>query len=92
MQMQRLFSEKIYSKEKIEFDAAGRLRMDDFELRQDVQKEVDEIWDKITPDNFKELSDYDGYRKEFMQLNGFEVEGVNYDTDIDIEALKKLEY
>lgn len=92
MQMQRLFSEKIYSNGKIEFDAAGRLRMDDFELREDVQKEVDDIWNKITPDNFKDLSDYDGYRKEFMQLSGFEVEGVNYNTDIDVEVLKKLEY
>lgn len=92
MQMQRLFSEKIHSNGKIEFDAAGRLRMDDFELREDVQKEVDEIWNKITPDNFKELSDYDGYRKEFMQLNGFEVERVNYDMDVDMEVLKNLKW
>lgn len=46
---------------------------------------------KITPDNFKILSDYDGYKKEFMQLNGFEIDGVNYSEDIDIEALKRLE-
>lgn len=92
MQMQRLFSEKVYSKGKIDFDVDGRLRMDDFELREDVQKEVDEIWNKITPNNFKELSDYDGYRKEFMQLNGFEIEGVNYNADVDIELLRKLKY
>lgn len=92
MQMQRLFSEKIHLNGKIEFDAAGRLRMDDFELREDVQKEVDEIWNKITPDNFKKLSDYDGYRKEFMQINGFEVEGVNYDMDVDMEVLKNLKW
>lgn len=92
MQMQRMFSEKIYSNDEMELDDMCRLRMDDFELREDVQKEVDKIWDKITPDNFKELSDYDGYRKEFMQLNGFEVEGVNYDMDVDIEALKNLKW
>lgn len=90
MQMHRMFSEKIYSKGEMEVDEVGRLRMDDFELREDVQKEVDEILNKITPDNFKELSDYDGYRKEFMQLNGFEVEGVNYNMDVDIELLKNL--
>jgi len=92
MQMQRLFCEKIYSKGKIDFDAAGRVRMDDFELREDVQKEIDDIWSKITPDNFKVLSDYDGYRKEFMQLNGFDVEGVDYNMEVDIELLRKLKY
>lgn len=91
MQMQRMFSEKIYSSNEIEFDDAGRLRMDDFELREDVQREVDNIWNKITPENFKKLSDYEGYKKEFMQINGFEVEGIDYDKDINIELLKKLE-
>lgn len=92
MQMHRMFSEKIYSNGEMESDDVGRLRMDDFELREDVQKEVDEIWKDITPDNFKELSDYEGYRKEFMQLNGFEIEGVNYDMDVDIEVLKNLKW
>lgn len=90
MQMQRMFSEKIYSNKPIEFDEEERLRMDDFELREDVQHEVDEIWGKINPDNFKTLSDYEGYKKEFMQSNGFEIEGVDYLEDIDIETLKKL--
>lgn len=92
MQMQRMFSEKIYSNNEIKFDDSGRLRMDDFELREDVQREVDNIWSKITPQNFQKLSDYEGYKKEFMQINGFEVDGVDYDADIDIELLKKLEF
>jgi enoyl-[acyl-carrier protein] reductase/trans-2-enoyl-CoA reductase (NAD+) len=91
MQMQRMFAEKLYSGNKIEFDANGRLRMDDWELREDVQNGVDNIWGKVTPQNFKELSDYEGYKSEFMQLNGFDIAGVNYDEDIDIETLKNLE-
>ncbi len=91
MQMQRMFVDKIYAENPLEFDDSGRLRMDDWELREDVQSEVNELWDKITPDNFKILSDYDGYKKEFMQLNGFEIDGVNYNEDIDIETLKRLE-
>lgn len=90
MQMQRMFSEKIYSNKHIEFDEEGRLRMDDFELRQDVQNGVNELWGKITPDNFKVFSDYEGYKKEFMQSNGFYIDGVDYEEDIDVEALKKI--
>lgn len=91
MQMQRMFSEKIYSNIPIEFDDLGRLRMDDLELREDVQNEVNNLWGKITPQNFKTLSDYEGYKREFMKLNGFEIDGVNYDENIDVEVLKKLE-
>lgn len=91
MQTQRMFSDKIYSDNPIEFDESGRLRMDDFELREAVQNQVNELWDKITTDNFKMLSDYEGYKKEFMQSNGFDIDGVNYEEDIDIEVLKKLE-
>lgn len=91
MQIQRMFSEKIYSGNPIEFDNEGRLRMDDYELREDVQNEVDDLWNKITPENFNLLSDYEGYKKAFMQINGFEIDGVDYDEDIDIEELKKLE-
>lgn len=91
MQIQRMFAEKIYADDPIEFDDLRRLRMDDWELRDDVQAAVNDLWGKITPKNFKNLSDYEGYKKEFMQLNGFDVEGVNYDEDIDIEILKKLE-
>jgi enoyl-[acyl-carrier protein] reductase/trans-2-enoyl-CoA reductase (NAD+) len=91
MQMQRMFSEKIYSNAPIEFDELGRLRMDDFELREEVQNQVNELWEKITTDNFKMLSDYEGYKKEFMQSNGFDIDGVDYEEDIDIEVLKKLE-
>jgi enoyl-[acyl-carrier protein] reductase/trans-2-enoyl-CoA reductase (NAD+) len=48
-----------------------------------VQAEVAAIWDRIDTDNLKSLSDFDGYRREFLQLFGFEVEGVDYDADVD---------
>lgn len=91
MQTQRMFVDKIYSNAPMEFDDFERLRMDDWELREDVQNEVNKLWEKITPQNFKELSDYHGYKKEFMQLSGFDIDGVNYDEDIDIEVLRNLE-
>lgn len=91
MQIQRMFSEKIYCGNKLKLDESGKLRMDDWELKEDIQNEVNDLWNKITPDNFKELSDYQGYKKAFMNLNGFEIEGVDYKEDIDIETLKSLE-
>ena len=59
-------------------------------MREDVQAEVEALWDKVTPENFKEVSDYKGAREEFMQLNGFDFDNVDYDADIDIEELAKL--
>jgi enoyl-[acyl-carrier protein] reductase/trans-2-enoyl-CoA reductase (NAD+) len=48
-----------------------------------VQAAVGELWARIDTDNLRELSDFDGYRREFLQLFGFEVDGVDYDADVD---------
>lgn len=71
-------------------DEDGRFRPDNWEMREDVQKECEEIWAKLTPENFKELSDYEGFKHDFFQLGGFEVEGVDYSADVDIDELAKL--
>ncbi|MGB0188269.1 MAG: bifunctional NADH-specific enoyl-ACP reductase/trans-2-enoyl-CoA reductase, partial [Aequoribacter sp.] len=49
----------------------------------DVQAAVAEAWDQIDTDNLNTLSDFAGYKREFLQLFGFEVEGVDYDADVD---------
>ena len=41
------------------------------------------IWENISTENLHELSDFIGYRREFMQLFGFEVDGVDYEADIN---------
>ena len=89
-QKHRLFKDMIYGG-KPEIDEERRLRPDNWEMREDVQAEVEALWDKVTPENFKEISDYEGARKEFMQLNGFDFDNVNYDADIDLEELAKLQ-
>jgi enoyl-[acyl-carrier protein] reductase/trans-2-enoyl-CoA reductase (NAD+) len=53
------------------------------ELDEAVQAAVGELWARIDTDNLRELSDFDGYRREFLQLFGFEVDGVDYDADVD---------
>ncbi|MGW9530988.1 enoyl-ACP reductase FabV [Paenibacillus terrae] len=81
-QSYRLFSERLYAPET-PVDEEGRIRIDDWELREDVQAEVAKIWDELTTDNIYELSDLEGYRHEFFKLFGFEFEGVDYEADID---------
>jgi enoyl-[acyl-carrier protein] reductase/trans-2-enoyl-CoA reductase (NAD+) len=59
------------------------LRADDLELDSAIQAEVEAIWAQIDTDNLKALSDFDGYKQEFLRLFGFEVDGVDYDADVD---------
>lgn len=82
-QTYRLFTERLYAGGEVPVDAEGRIRIDDWELREDVQEEVAKIWDAITTENIEQLSDLEGYRKEFFQLFGFETEGVDYEADTD---------
>ena len=84
MQIARLFSQQMYNDNCIEFDDEGRARIDDLELRDDVQNEVFGIWEKITTENLNELTDFAGYKAEFLKLFGFGVDGVDYSKDCQI--------
>ncbi|MCD9022555.1 enoyl-ACP reductase FabV [Cohnella silvisoli] len=85
-QTYRLFAARLYSQETTPVDEEGRIRIDDWELREDVQKEVAKIWDELSTDNIGQLTDLAGYRREFFQLFGFETDGIDYDADIDPEV------
>ena len=89
-QTHRLFVDMIYGNEPV-IDEARRFRPDNWEMREDVQKECEEFWAQLTPENFKDLSDYEGFRKDFFQLGGFEVEDVDYSADIDLDELSKID-
>lgn len=80
-QMQRLFTEKL---PKNEVDEAGRLRLDDWELREDVQEKIASVWDKVTTENIKEYGDIDGYWEDFYQMFGFRYDNVDYSADVEI--------
>ncbi|HVB07635.1 MAG TPA: enoyl-ACP reductase FabV [Candidatus Acidoferrales bacterium] len=77
-QMRRLFFEFLAEGATLKFDEAGRIRLDDHEMRPDVQKEVTSLWTNITTEDLRELSDFAGFQHQFRALFGFEVDDVDY--------------
>jgi enoyl-[acyl-carrier protein] reductase/trans-2-enoyl-CoA reductase (NAD+) len=82
-QIQRLFEQRLYTGGTVSTDAAGRVRVDDLEMREDVQAKVADLWLKATTETLPALGDLKGYKADFMNLFGFEVAGVNYQDDVD---------
>jgi len=83
-QIYRLFAEKL-SSSTIPLDEKGRIRLDDWEMREDVQTEVLALWEKVSTENVAEVSDVAGYRNDFFRLFGFGFAGVDYDEEQDIQ-------
>ena len=89
MHKDRIFRTMLYGN-KSEYDEKGRLRPDSWELDEKVQAKVSALMSELTPENFKtDLTSYDLFRKEFLNLNGFEVDGNTVD-EIDFEELVTL--
>ncbi|MHA6483571.1 enoyl-ACP reductase FabV [Paenibacillus sp. strain BS8-2] len=80
-QMYRLFSERLYAAGGTEVDSKGLIRVDDWEMKPEIQAEVAQLWLDLTTENVYELSDLEGYRREFFQLFGFETDGIDYEAE-----------
>ncbi|KAA8730309.1 MAG: trans-2-enoyl-CoA reductase family protein [Ewingella americana] len=85
-QIQRLFATKMYNDQTPSTDDKNRLRLDDWELRDEVQKTCGEIWKQLNDDNIYQLTDYQSYKEEFLRLFGFGLKGVDYDADVSGEV------
>ena len=83
-QMVRLFNDRLYS-DDLQLDSAGRIRVDDWEMESDVQQAVADIWPNISTETLCDQSDYTGYQKNFLNLFGFELPGVDYEEDVEVE-------
>lgn len=83
-QMYRLYKEKVYGADGIETEEDGMIHVDDWEMREDVQKEVMDIWDQIDSDNLFKLADTEGYWNDFYRMFGFKMEGVDYSADVEV--------
>ena len=80
-QIQRLYSQRLYSGKEVPTDANGRIRIDDWEMRDDVQEKVADLWTKATTETLPEIGDLAGYKQDFLNLFGFGFEGVDYEAD-----------
>jgi enoyl-[acyl-carrier protein] reductase/trans-2-enoyl-CoA reductase (NAD+) len=82
-QMYRLFRDFLYTDNHPILDEDGRIRLDDKELREDIQNEVVDLWRRVSSANIEELSDIQGFRDEFLRHHGFGMPGVDYTADIE---------
>jgi enoyl-[acyl-carrier protein] reductase/trans-2-enoyl-CoA reductase (NAD+) len=80
-QIQRLFSQRLYSSSAVPTDEHGRIRIDDWEMREDVQEKVKNLWELATTENLIDIGDLAGYKQDFLNLFGFGFNGVDYAAD-----------
>jgi enoyl-[acyl-carrier protein] reductase/trans-2-enoyl-CoA reductase (NAD+) len=92
-QIIRLYRDRLYTPaaltdpKKVPVDEAGRIRLDDWEMREDVQRDTLARMEKVTEENLYELSDIAGFRHDFLEAHGFDVEGIDYGAEVDPRAL-----
>jgi enoyl-[acyl-carrier protein] reductase/trans-2-enoyl-CoA reductase (NAD+) len=82
-QMHRLFAGQMYAPGGPKFDASGRVRLDDLEMKPDVQAGVARIWPEVTTETLSSLTDIAGYRSEFLKLFGFGMDGLDYEAEAE---------
>ncbi|NCN04378.1 MAG: trans-2-enoyl-CoA reductase family protein [Spirochaetales bacterium] len=82
-QMYRLFSQRLYAGKTVPTDDQGRIRLDDWELREDVQAKVNKLWTQVNSANIGELGDVEGYHDDFLRIHGFGRPDIDYDAEVD---------
>ncbi|MCA1966642.1 MAG: trans-2-enoyl-CoA reductase family protein [Flavobacterium sp.] len=80
-QIQRLYAERLYTGKSVPTDDKGRIRIDDWEMRADVQEKIAKLWGESTTETLVELGDLAGYKQDFLNLFGFGFDGVDYQED-----------
>lgn len=94
-QIQRLYQDRLYAGGAVPVDEKGRIRIDDWEMREDVQNRVVELWKEATTESLPAIGDLPGYKTDFLNLFGFDIAGVDYQADVnevvDIPGLVEAE-
>ncbi|WP_318426681.1 enoyl-ACP reductase FabV [Photobacterium leiognathi] len=87
-QILRMFNERLFKADgtAAEVDDENRLRLDDWELREDIQQHCRDLWPNVTNENLFDVADYQQYKDEFLKLFGFGIESVDYDADVNPEV------
>ncbi len=82
-QMYRLMTERLYQEDGVPVDEAGRIRLDDWEMQEDVQTQVQAAWDTIKQENLQQLADLAGFRNEYEKIHGFGCTDIDYSQECD---------
>ncbi len=85
-QVHRLFTTRLYASGGPLLDEEGRIRLDDWEMDREVQSAVEKLWPQVTTENIRQISDLDGYQKEFLRLFGFGFSEVDYEAPVNLEV------
>ena len=88
-QIYRLFHDRLYNAlplNQVPTDPQGRVRIDDWEMREDVQSEVGKLWAIVANENLNAIADVKGYNDDFLRLFGFNIKGVEYNADVNIDV------
>jgi enoyl-[acyl-carrier protein] reductase/trans-2-enoyl-CoA reductase (NAD+) len=88
-QIDRLFRTQLFSGSSPQLDSEGRIRIDDLEMKPEVQQAVAKIWPQVCTENLEALTDIAGYRSEFLKMFGFGIPGIDYEKDVEIELSLK---
>ena len=91
-QIQRLFEQRLYNGKEVPTDEKGRIRIDDWEMREDIQARIKTLWEKATSENLSDIGDLAGYKQDFLNLFGFGFQKVDYNADtnelVSISSIK----
>ncbi len=91
-QIQRLYSQRLFTGKNVPTDSNGRIRIDDWEMRDDIQAKVSDLWSKASTESMAEIGDLEGYKQDFLNLFGFGFKGVDYNADtnemIEVSSIK----
>jgi enoyl-[acyl-carrier protein] reductase/trans-2-enoyl-CoA reductase (NAD+) len=87
-QICRLYHHVLFTGKDPKTDSMGRIRMDDWEMREDVQQAVSDLWKMVETenlDNIEDLGDIKGLREEFLRHHGFGMPGVDYNREVELD-------
>jgi enoyl-[acyl-carrier protein] reductase/trans-2-enoyl-CoA reductase (NAD+) len=86
-QIVRLYRDRLYTADgSVPVDSEGRIRIDDWEMREDVQNAVKERMKIVTPENVFTQTDVAGFKHDFLEAHGFDVEGIDYNANVEIQC------
>ena len=90
-QTTRFFTTQLYGSGEHRTDEGGRIRMDELELRDDIQQFVADSWPLVSAETLDDITDFDGYKQAYLEMHGFEVAGMDYEVEVDPDVSIELQ-